>query len=79
MLVAGISRARARRPMISTSSCACWRSAGTGGWSFVEQHFLALLKRPVESSGELIYDAPDRLEKRTIEPRPETLVLEATC
>jgi hypothetical protein len=45
-----------------------------GQVSFVEQHFLALLTRPVESSGELIY-APDRLEKRTEEPRPETLVL----
>jgi hypothetical protein len=46
-----------------------------GEVSFIEQHFLALLKRPVESSGELIYDAPNRLEKRTLEPRPESLVL----
>ncbi len=47
-----------------------------GQVSFVEQHFLALLKRPVESYGELIYEAPDRLEKRTLEPRPESLVLD---
>jgi len=47
-----------------------------GRVSFVEQHFMALLKRPVESFGELIYDAPDRLEKRTLEPRPESLILE---
>ncbi|MGC1389321.1 MAG: LolA-related protein [Steroidobacteraceae bacterium] len=47
-----------------------------GHVDFVEQHFLALLTRPVESSGELIYDAPDRLEKRTLEPRPESLMLE---
>jgi hypothetical protein len=46
-----------------------------GEVSFVEQQFLSVLKRPVESSGELIYDAPNRLEKRTIEPRPESLVL----
>jgi hypothetical protein len=46
-----------------------------GHVEFVEQHFLALLSRPVESSGELIYDAPDRLEKRTLEPRPESLLL----
>src|SRR5271165_666930 len=46
-----------------------------GRVDFVEQHFLALLKRPVESSGELIYDAPDRLEKRTLEPRTESIVL----
>ena len=46
-----------------------------GQADFVEQHFLALLSRPVESSGELLYDAPDRLEKRTLEPRPESLML----
>ncbi len=46
-----------------------------GHVDFVEQHFLALLSRPVESSGELIYEAPDRLEKRTLEPRPESLML----
>ena len=42
---------------------------------FIEQQFLAVLKQPIESSGELRYDAPDRLEKRTLKPRIETLVL----
>jgi hypothetical protein len=46
-----------------------------GQVDFIEQHFLAVLKRPVESSGELFYDAPDRLEKRTLEPRRESLLL----
>jgi hypothetical protein len=46
-----------------------------GRVEFVEQHFLAVLDHPVESSGELRYDAPDRLEKRTVLPRAETLVL----
>jgi Outer membrane lipoprotein carrier protein LolA-like len=46
-----------------------------GEVSFVEQHFMKLTKRPVESMGELVYDAPDRLEKRTLEPRPETLAV----
>jgi hypothetical protein len=46
-----------------------------GHVEFVEQQFLAVLNHPLESSGEMRYDAPDRLEKRTIEPRPETLVL----
>jgi Outer membrane lipoprotein carrier protein LolA-like len=46
-----------------------------GEVSFVEQHFLKLLKHPAESFGELTYDAPDRLEKRTIEPKAETLTL----
>jgi hypothetical protein len=47
-----------------------------GHVTFVEQHFLRVLDRPVESSGELLYDAPDRLEKRTLAPKPESLVLE---
>src|ERR1700730_6847279 len=46
-----------------------------GRVEFVEQQFLAILDHPVESSGELRYDAPDHLEKRTLLPRPENLVL----
>jgi hypothetical protein len=42
---------------------------------FTEVHVLAMLERPLESSGELSYDAPDWLEKRTLKPRPESLVL----
>jgi hypothetical protein len=48
-----------------------------GRVEFVEQHFLAVLRRPIESSGELLYDAPDHLEKRTLLPHPENLVLDA--
>jgi hypothetical protein len=47
-----------------------------GHVSFTEKKFIAMLDRPVESSGELLYDAPDRLEKRTDKPKPEDLVLE---
>jgi hypothetical protein len=43
---------------------------------FVEQQFLAILKHPLESFGEMSYDAPDRLEKHTLKPRPESLLLE---
>ena len=46
-----------------------------GRVEFIEQQFLAVLDHPIESSGELRYDAPDRLEKRTVLPRPENLVL----
>ncbi len=46
-----------------------------GRVEFIEQHFLAMVGRPVESSGEMRYEAPDRLEKRTLEPRAETLLL----
>ncbi|MGH8266780.1 MAG: LolA-related protein, partial [Steroidobacteraceae bacterium] len=46
-----------------------------GHVTFTEVQHLAMLERPLESSGELFYDAPDRLEKRTLKPRPEGLVL----
>jgi hypothetical protein len=42
--------------------------------NYVEQQFLKVLRHPLESRGELRYDAPDRLEKQTIEPRAETLL-----
>jgi hypothetical protein len=44
--------------------------------TFTEVQQLAILDRPLHSSGELLYDAPERLEKRTLEPRREDLVLE---
>ncbi|HEY0768102.1 MAG TPA: LolA-related protein [Steroidobacteraceae bacterium] len=47
-----------------------------GHVTFTEVHELALLDRPLQSSGELLYAAPDRLEKRTLKPKAETLVLE---
>jgi hypothetical protein len=43
---------------------------------FVEKKYIAILDQPVQSSGELRYVPPDRLEKRTIAPKPELLVLE---
>jgi len=46
-----------------------------GRVEFIEQQFLSVLSHPIESSGELRFDAPDRLEKRTLKPHAETLVL----
>jgi hypothetical protein len=46
-----------------------------GHVEFIEQHFLSMLKHPIESSGEMRYDAPDRLEKRTLMPHAEALIL----
>lgn len=43
---------------------------------FVERKFLKILDAPVESSGELVFRAPSRLEKRTKLPRPETLIID---
>ena len=42
---------------------------------FVEKRYLALLDKPVQASGELVYSPPDRLEKRTLLPKVETCLL----
>jgi len=43
---------------------------------FVERKYLSMLNAPLEFSGTLIYTAPGRLEKYTLLPKPESLVLE---
>ncbi len=43
---------------------------------FAEKRFMALLDKPVLASGEMVYSPPDRLEKRTLLPKPETLILD---
>jgi len=43
---------------------------------FFERRHLGILTAPLESTGTLVYVAPDRLEKHTLRPRPESLVLE---
>lgn len=43
---------------------------------FTEKKYFALLEKPVVSSGELSFNAPDRLEKRTLKPKPESMLLE---
>jgi outer membrane lipoprotein-sorting protein len=48
----------------------------SGRATFVEKKYISMLDRPVESSGELLYTAPDRLEKRTVKPKPEAMLVE---
>ena len=48
----------------------------SGYAGFVEKKYIAMLDRPVESSGELFYSAPNRLEKHTIRPKPESMILD---
>lgn len=46
---------------------------------FVETKTIAMLDEPVESSGELFYSAPDRLEKRTLKPRREGMLVDGSA
>lgn len=43
---------------------------------FVEQRFLQVLEKPLELTGRLVYEAPDRLEKHTLTPKPESMTIE---
>jgi outer membrane lipoprotein-sorting protein len=44
--------------------------------TFVERKHLRILNAPLESSGILVYTAPGYLEKHTLKPKPESLVLD---
>lgn len=47
-----------------------------GAATFTEKKFISILDQPIESSGELLFIAPARLEKRTLKPKPEAMVLD---
>jgi hypothetical protein len=44
--------------------------------TFQEKKTIALLDKPVESSGELVFTPPAKLEKRTSQPRAESIVVD---
>ncbi len=48
----------------------------SGYATFTEKKSIAMLDKPVESSGVLFFRAPDHLEKRTNKPKPETMVVD---
>jgi len=41
-----------------------------------QQQFLSVLKQPLDSSGLLLYEAPEHLEQRTLKPHPQSLVVD---
>jgi len=47
-----------------------------GHVNYTEEVASDLLERPLHTSGELFFDAPDRLEKRTLKPSPQQLIAE---
>jgi Outer membrane lipoprotein carrier protein LolA-like len=74
LLCAGMAHAQAPAGLDELMQLLARRSHGHV--AFTEVHKLAMLKQPLTSSGELIYDAPERLQKLTLAPRPETLGLD---
>jgi outer membrane lipoprotein-sorting protein len=47
-----------------------------GRANFVERKYFANLSNTVESSGELVFAPPHRLERRTLKPKEETILLD---
>lgn len=47
-----------------------------GHATFTETKYLAVLDAPIESRGELVYTAPARLERHTLAPTAESMVLD---
>jgi outer membrane lipoprotein-sorting protein len=47
-----------------------------GTAKFVEKKYLAVLDKPLVATGEMTYTAPDRLEKNTLTPKVERLILD---
>jgi outer membrane lipoprotein-sorting protein len=50
----------------------------SGKATFVEKKYIGILDQPVISTGDLSFVAPDKLEKRTRSPRPETITLDGS-
>jgi outer membrane lipoprotein-sorting protein len=48
----------------------------SGRARFTETRYLKIAQEPIESSGELVFNAPDHLEKLTVKPKPESLVVD---
>ena len=48
----------------------------SGHASFLEKKYIAMLDKPVESSGDLFYSAPDHLRKRTLKPKTESMTVD---
>ena len=48
----------------------------SGHASFLEKKYIAMLDKPVESSGDLFYSAPDHLGKRTLKPKTESMTVD---
>jgi outer membrane lipoprotein-sorting protein len=51
-------------------------SRKSGRAHFTETRYLKIAEQPIESSGELVFAAPDHLEKHTTSPKPENLVVD---
>jgi outer membrane lipoprotein-sorting protein len=76
MLLAGVGLARAQTTFGVDQLFVLMAGQKRLTATYTEQKFIKGLDAPVESSGELQFDAPSRMVKRTLLPKPETLMLD---
>lgn len=76
-LLLAVSQVAAAAPFTVSQLLASLAKHPQGAATFTEKKYLAMLDQPVESSGELLFIAPARLEKRTLKPSSESMVLDS--
>lgn len=78
LLLCGPAMALAADAPAFTAEALMQQLAKRGGASarFVEKKHIAIVDEPIESRGELRFTAPDKLEKRTLQPIKEVLTLQ---
>ena len=75
-LLAGAASVQGAAPWTLEQLLAGFAQVRSAHATFVEKKTVRVLDRPLISSGELRFEAPDRLEKRTLRPQPEVLRLD---
>ncbi|CAN5135295.1 hypothetical protein BH10PSE17_BH10PSE17_38540 [soil metagenome] len=73
MLCATLAVAQAATPFDLDTLMARLATIKSGQARFTERKTVSVLDRPVESSGELSFAAPDRFTRRTLSPRAESV------
>jgi outer membrane lipoprotein-sorting protein len=76
LLVAGLAMPAAAASLGLDQLMAALAASPHGSAKFTEKKFISFLEQPVESSGTLRFVAPARLEKNTLKPTAESLVLD---
>lgn len=77
LLAAPLAIDRAAADNFTVESLMADLARNTGGRArFVERREMSLLNAPIVSSGELEFIPPNRLVKRTLKPKPESMVVD---
>ena len=76
LLASGLVASAAAAPLGLDQLMDALAASPHGAATFIEKKYISILDEPVESSGTLRFVAPARLEKHTLKPTAESLVLD---